>query len=82
MEQLENILKAANSIIVVICQFLAMVVISIGIAKASKIYLADVLTPGRSARLYHRNPHNSKLLSAARYRGSVGFYWGTSQDMG
>ena len=42
-------LKSANSVIVAVCQFLAMVVLSIGIIKALKIYLADVLTPGRSA---------------------------------
>lgn len=49
MERLTSFLQFLNGIIVVTCQFLAMVVISIGIIKALKIYLADVLTPGRSA---------------------------------
>jgi uncharacterized membrane protein len=42
-------LQFANAVIVAVCQLLAMVVLSIGIIKALKIYLADVLTPGRSA---------------------------------
>jgi uncharacterized membrane protein len=42
-------LQSANAVIVAVCQFLAMIVLSIGIIKALKIYLADVLTPGRSA---------------------------------
>ena len=42
-------LQSANAVIVAVCQLLAMVVLSIGIIKALKIYLADVLTPGRSA---------------------------------
>lgn len=49
MEHVHKLLEVANAIIVAICQFLAMVVISIGIAKALLIYLKDVLTPGRSA---------------------------------
>ncbi|MHC4084058.1 MAG: DUF1622 domain-containing protein [Planctomycetota bacterium] len=43
-----NWMKVLNGIIVLICQFLAMVVLSIGILKALKIYLTDVLSPGRS----------------------------------
>lgn len=49
MEQLTEWLRILNSIIVLICQFLAMIVLSIGIFKALKIYLTDVLSPGRSA---------------------------------
>lgn len=49
MDSLRDWLQVLNGIIVVICQFLAMVVISIGIVKALKIYLTDVLTPERSA---------------------------------
>ena len=49
MEQLMDWLRVLNGIIVIVCQFLAMVVLSIGILKALKIYLADVLSPGRSA---------------------------------
>ncbi len=49
MEQLMDWIRVLNGIIVIVCQFLAMVVLSIGILKALKIYLADVLTPGRSA---------------------------------
>ena len=74
MEQLENILKAANSIIVVICQFLAMVVISVGIAKASKIYLADVLTPGRSAAAIKE----SRLELGHSFSLGLGFLIGAS----
>lgn len=50
MEQVQEILRLANSVIVAVCQFLAMVVISIGIIKALGIFLKDVLTPGRSAK--------------------------------
>ena len=49
MEQLMDWIRVLNGIIVIVCQFLAMVVLSIGILKALKIYLADVFTPGRSA---------------------------------
>ena len=49
MGTLTEMLKFANAVIVAVCQLLAMVVLSIGIIKALKIYLADVLTPGRSA---------------------------------
>jgi uncharacterized membrane protein len=48
MGQLTDWLRMLNGIIVVICQFFAMVVLSVGILKALKIYLADVMTPGRS----------------------------------
>jgi uncharacterized membrane protein len=49
MELLTNWLQILNGIIVIICQLLGMIVLSIGIMKALKIYLADVLTPSRSA---------------------------------
>ncbi len=49
MDYLKHWLQMLNGIIVILCQFLAMVVLSIGIFKALKIYLGDVLTPGRSA---------------------------------
>ncbi|MHC4432596.1 MAG: DUF1622 domain-containing protein [Planctomycetota bacterium] len=49
MDGLKDMLQSANAMIVAVCQFLAMVVLSIGIVKALKIYLTDVLTPGRSA---------------------------------
>lgn len=49
MEQLMGWLRLVNGIIVIVCQFLAMVVLSVGILKALKIYLADVWTIGRSA---------------------------------
>ena len=49
MNILMDWIQVLNGIIVVICQFLAMVVLSIGILKALKIYLTDVLTSGRSA---------------------------------
>lgn len=41
--------QAGNAIVVTLCQFLAMVVISIGMVKALGIFLKDALTPGRSA---------------------------------
>ena len=49
MAQRQQILRFANAIVVAVCQLLAIVVISIGIAKALRIFLKDVLTPGRSA---------------------------------
>ncbi len=49
MDWVKQVVQVANEAIVHVCQFLAIVVISIGIIKALKIYLADVLTPGRSA---------------------------------
>ena len=74
MEQLENIIKVANSIIVVACQFLAMVVISIGVVKALKIYLADVLTPGRSASAVKE----SRLELGLSFSLALGFLIGAS----
>lgn len=74
MEHLHNILQTANSIIVVICQFLAMVVISIGVAKALKIYLADVLTPGRSASAVKE----SRLELGHSFSLALGFLIGAS----
>ena len=74
MERLDNILQVANSIIVVICQFLAMVVISIGVAKALKIYLADVLTPGRSASAVKE----SRLELGHSFSLALGFLIGAS----
>ncbi|AQQ70158.1 hypothetical protein SMSP2_00500 [Limihaloglobus sulfuriphilus] len=49
MELLADWIQKLNSIIVILCQFLAMVVLFIGIMKALKIYLKDVLSPGRSS---------------------------------
>lgn len=49
MDILKDILQFANAVVVAVCQLLAMVVLSIGIIRALRIYLADVLTPGRSA---------------------------------
>ena len=74
MEQLENILKVANSIIVIICQFLAMVVISIGVVKALKIYLVDVLTPGRSVSAVKE----SRLEMGHSFSLALGFLIGAS----
>lgn len=48
MEQLMSWLRLLNGIIVIVCQFLGMIVLSIGILKALKIYLANVFTPSRS----------------------------------
>ena len=49
MEEVQEILRFANAVVVAVCQFLAMLVVSIGIAKALWIFLGGVLTPGRSA---------------------------------
>jgi uncharacterized membrane protein len=45
---METVLRTLNGVVVAVCQMLAMLVISIGIAKAMFIFLRDVLTPGRS----------------------------------
>jgi len=74
MEQIGNILKDANAVVVAICQFLAMVVISIGIIKALKIYLADVLTPGRSAAAVRQ----SRLELGHSFSLALGFLIGAS----
>ena len=42
-------LQNLNHTVAIVCQFLAIIVLSIGILKALKIYVADVFTPGRSA---------------------------------
>lgn len=74
MGHLIAILQAANSIIAIICQFLAMVVISIGVAKALKIYMADVLTPGRSAAAIKE----SRLELGHSFSLALGFLIGAS----
>ncbi|MFP4354523.1 MAG: DUF1622 domain-containing protein [Phycisphaerae bacterium] len=49
MDVLNQALRTGNAIVVATCQFLAMLVISLGIVRALTIFLRDVLTPGRSA---------------------------------
>ena len=74
MERLSDWLHVLNSIIVIICQFLAMVVLSIGIIKALKIYLADVLTPGRS----FNSVQASRLELGHSFSLALGFLIGAS----
>jgi uncharacterized membrane protein len=74
MEQISTILTLANAVVVAVCQFLAMVVISIGIIKALKIYLADVMTPGRSAAAVRQ----SRLELGHSFSLALGFLIGAS----
>ncbi|MBN1456909.1 MAG: DUF1622 domain-containing protein, partial [Sedimentisphaerales bacterium] len=74
MEQLMDWLQGLNSIIVIVCQFLGMVVLSVGILKALKIYLADVLTPGRSAD----SVKESRLELGHSFSLALGFLIGAS----
>lgn len=74
MEQIDNVLQLANAVVVAVCQFLAMVVITLGIAKALKIYLADVLTPGRSAAAVRQ----SRLELGHSFSLALGFLIGAS----
>ena len=74
MDGLTKILQSANAVIVAICQLLAMVVLSIGIVKALKIYLTDVLTPGRSAA----SVQASRMELGHSFSLSLGFLIGAS----
>lgn len=74
MEKITYFLQFSNAIIVAACQFLAMVVLSIGIIKAMKIYLADVLTPGRSAS----SVRDSRLELGHAFSLTLGFLIGAS----
>ncbi|MCF7956553.1 MAG: DUF1622 domain-containing protein [Phycisphaerae bacterium] len=74
MEQLHDLIRVFNSIIVLLCQFLAMVVLSIGIFKSLKIYLADVLTPGRSSS----SVNASRMELGHSFSLALGFLIGAS----
>ena len=74
MDVLEQILRTGNAIIVAICQFLAMIVISIGIIKALGIFLRDVLTPGRSGAAIQQ----SRLELGHSFSLALGFLIGAS----
>ncbi|MFI4911329.1 MAG: DUF1622 domain-containing protein [Sedimentisphaeraceae bacterium JB056] len=74
MDLLMNWLQILNNIIVIICQFLAMIVLSIGIVKALKIYLSDVLTPGRSAEAVNA----SRMELGYSFSLALGFLIGAS----
>ena len=74
MERLMVWLQVLNGMIVIVCQFLAMVVISIGITKALKIYLTDVLSPGRSAD----SVKASRLEMGHSFSLALGFLIGAS----
>ncbi|MFA5422776.1 MAG: DUF1622 domain-containing protein [Phycisphaerae bacterium] len=74
MGHVTNFLINANAFIVAVCQFLAIVVISIGIIKALKIYLADVLTPGRSTAAIRQ----SRLELGHSFSLALGFLIGAS----
>ena len=45
---MEQVLATLNQVVVGVCQLLAILVISIGVAKAVWIYVREALTPGRS----------------------------------
>jgi len=45
---MEEVLQVSYRVVLTVCQFLAMVVISLGIVKAMIIFLRDALSPGRS----------------------------------
>lgn len=49
MEYLQKALQAGNAVVVTVCQFLATLVIAIGMVRALAIFLKDALTPGRSS---------------------------------
>lgn len=74
MEKLTDLMRLLNGIIVVICQFLAMVVIFTGIVKALKIYFTDVLTPGRSSESLKA----SRLELGHSFSLALGFLIGAS----
>ncbi|MFA5554525.1 MAG: DUF1622 domain-containing protein [Phycisphaerae bacterium] len=74
MEKITHILQFSNSIVMAACQFLAIVVLSIGIIKAMKIYLADVLTPGRSEAAIK----DSRLELGHSFSLALGFLIGAS----
>ncbi len=74
MERLTDWLQTLNTIIVIVCQFLAMIVLSIGTLKALKIYLTDVLTPGRSAD----SVKESRLELGHSFSLALGFLIGAS----
>lgn len=74
MDGLHSVLQSANSVIVAVCQLLAMIVLSIGIVKALKIYLADVLTPGRSAK----SVQASRMELGHSFSLALGFLIGAS----
>lgn len=74
MTLLASWVRILNDIVVMTCQFLAMVVLSIGILKALKIYLADVLTPGRSAE----SVKESRLELGHSFSLALGFLIGAS----
>lgn len=74
MDRISGLLQTLNMVIVMACQFLAMVVLSIGIFKALKIYLADVLTPGRSAD----SVKESRLELGHAFSLALGFLIGAS----
>jgi uncharacterized membrane protein len=74
MELIHHILFVGNAIVVAACQFLAMVVLSIGIIKALWIFLKDVLTPGRSAAAIKQ----SRLELGHSFSLALGFLIGAS----
>ena len=74
MTFLTDLLITANAVIVAICQLLAMLVISIGIVKALRIFLRDVLTPGRSAEAIQE----SRMELGHSFSLALGFLIGAS----
>jgi uncharacterized membrane protein len=71
---MEKVLQTLNAIVVGVCQFLAMGVISVGVGKALWIYLRDALTPGRSAAAIQR----SRMELGHSFSLALGFLIGAS----
>ena len=74
MDRVMGWLQVLNHTVVIICQFLAIIVLTIGILKALKIYLADVLTPGRSAE----SVQASRMELGHSFSLALGFLIGAS----
>jgi len=77
MEYLDTVLRFGNAIIVAVCQFLVMVVISIGVVRALGIFLKDVLTPGRSAPAIGQ----SRLELGHSFSLALGFLIGAAREV-
>jgi len=71
---MENLLQTLNTIVVHVCQFLAMFVISIGIVKAMLIFLKDALTPHKSKEAIQE----SRLELGHSFSLGLGFLIGAS----
>jgi len=71
---MEHVLLVMNNGIAAVCQFLAMIVILIGVMKALSIFLRDVLTPGRSVAAVKQ----SRMEMGHSFSLGLGFLIGAS----